>query len=699
MSKPEKKTRETLLKDQVPVDLEIKVDDSQSQSDILETASEAEDEDLDVTLFADSRPDDDDDEPDEEPDEEREETLKAGVLIDHKYEIEKLLGVGGMGSVYLAKHVQLGTRVALKVLHRHLVNTPDALKRFKTEAKAAHSLLSQNLVSVLDYGVLADGQPYLTMHCIEGRNLADHLKANGTLSIAETFMIVKQVAAALEEAHAKGIIHRDIKPSNILLEGNLIKEGSIKVVDFGISKGAANDANTQGVTHTGQIFGSPFYMSPEQCKGETVDFRTDLYSLGCVMFECLTGAKLFEGKNAVETFLMHVNETPPVIGVRGQKPKGLKEANAILKKLVSKDPNKRYASAKALHDEVRNIQIKHADWKFFPTGMSSSQSVKDRMTFLTLSLITVSVLLFSNMHQFSNGTFVNADRRLQELYKLAGNSFELEADSLQKSVGYLEEAVEIARKTYGENNIQTAQAYYKLGKFPVQKVRIHGNLTPRVEALKRAISIMGSVSGSALNSGDRTAAFELRQHYITTLAQEAYANNWSAMDIYKSLGSGTHYRFARAYSIELQNHRQFARAALFLVQLKTDGKETLPSVGDLRLQKVNSMTGTFRHVRPGPDAAAVQSNVTVEHKGNDVTANYWVNPEKNTTPGIEYKAYLKQLKGKFKDGYVGFQQDNQILTFVRVGKYLVILGRDNRGETYDHLVIDDEVLVPISDIK
>lgn len=263
MSKPEKKTRETLLKDQVPVDLEIKVDDSQSQSDILETAPEAEDEDQDVTLFADSRPDDDDDEPDEEPDEEREETLKAGVLIDHKYEIEKLLGVGGMGSVYLAKHVQLGTRVALKVLHRHLVNTPDALKRFKTEAKAAHSLLSQNLVSVLDYGVLADGQPYLTMHCIEGRNLADHLKANGTLSIAETFMIVKQVAAALEEAHAKGIIHRDIKPSNILLEGNLIKEGSIKVVDFGISKGAANDANTQGVTHTGQIFGSPFYMSPE----------------------------------------------------------------------------------------------------------------------------------------------------------------------------------------------------------------------------------------------------------------------------------------------------------------------------------------------------------------------------------------------------------------------------------------------------
>ena len=700
VSKPEKKTKETLLKDQVPVDLELKVDASESKSDDLETATEAEDEDQDVTLFADGRPDHDDDDYAEDLDDAGEETLGPGVLIDQKYEIEKLLGVGGMGSVYLAKHVQLGTRVALKVLHRHLVNTPDALKRFKTEAKAAHSLLSQNLVSVLDYGVLADGQPYLTMPCIDGRNLADHIKANGPLSIAETFMVVKQVAAALEEAHAKGIVHRDIKPSNILLEGNVIKNGSIKVVDFGISKGLGNDLNTQSVTHTGQIFGSPFYMSPEQCKGETVDFRTDLYSLGCVMFECLTGSKLFEGKNAVETFLLHCNETPPVIGVHGKKPEGLKQANAILKKLVAKKPSERFASAKALHDEIQDIQIEHADSKFFPTGTSSKQSTKDRMTFLTLVTITLSLMLFVYMYQSTHGTFVNSNQRLQELYTLANGSFDREPETLKKSVAYLEEAAEIARKTYGENSFPTAEAYYRLGRYPVPKVRINGNLVPRAEALKRAIAITDHLADSALpESSDKIAAYEMCKHYTTVLAEEVYSNGWNAVDIYKSLPLWSNHRFARAYSLELQKDKKFLEAALFQVQMQTDGKTQLPSLDDLRKGTFDSMIGRYERPRYSTDNTLVQTNVSIEKIGNDVIAQYLAKPEPtvgaSSNPYSGTEANLKRLSGKFHDGYAEFRDSSTALTFVKVANYLVVLKRDLQSQDNNYLLFDDEVLVPV----
>jgi serine/threonine protein kinase len=294
-----------------------------------------------------------------------EEVLTQGTLIDGKYEIVSLLGHGGMGSVYLARHKELKTQVAVKVLHRFLVNTPSALERFKKEARAAHTLSSKNLVSVLDYGVLSDGQPYLTMHFIDGMNLAEYLKKNGPLSIADTFAIARQVAAALEEAHSKNIVHRDIKPSNILIEGNTIKDGSIRVVDFGISKGMTGGENTQQVTHTGQVFGSPFYMSPEQCKGENVDFRTDLYSLGCVIFECLTGSLPFQGRNAVETLMMHCNETPPTIGVHGKPPRGFKEAKEVLKKLLEKDRSKRFEYAAALNQTLQGIEAETCEHKFF----------------------------------------------------------------------------------------------------------------------------------------------------------------------------------------------------------------------------------------------------------------------------------------------------------------------------------------------
>lgn len=456
-AKPAKeKVKEPILKEQEQVEIRFQ---EESQEHTFEE-SFTQDE---LTLFADPYTTSGSELSYKPPDEE---VLTQGTLIDGKYEIVSLLGHGGMGSVYLARHKELKTQVAVKVLHRFLVNTPSALERFKKEARAAHTLSSKNLVSVLDYGVLSYGQPYLTMHFIDGMNLAEYLKKNGPLSIADTLAIARQVAAALEEAHSKNIVHRDIKPSNILIEGNTIKDGSIRVVDFGISKGMTGGENTQQVTHTGQVFGSPFYMSPEQCKGENVDFRTDLYSLGCVIFECLTGSLPFQGRNAVETLMMHCNETPPTIGVHGKPPRGFKEAKEVLKKLLEKDRNKRFEDAAALNQTLQGIEAEKCEHKFFA---KSSAKPKERGSTAGVLNLTLVLLFFGSLFYLSSSTqnaslVPNRKERLEELFKLGNAQTMLSSvtPSSEDSM-YLRKAILFAQEQFGTYSLEAADAYSRLG--------------------------------------------------------------------------------------------------------------------------------------------------------------------------------------------------------------------------------------------
>jgi len=284
--------------------------------------------------------------------------FEPGLVIMDKFKVIELLGSGGMGSVFKVQHMHLKTFYALKCLNHKQSN--DAIwRRFENEARAANRLDHPNLIRVHDSGLLSDGQPYVVMDFVDGTTLAHELSLRGTLSLSQALKIFIQVGFALAYAHTNGVIHRDIKPSNIMMVkcASASLGGTVKVVDFGIAKLTGTDEyNQMTLTRTGEIFGSPLYMSPEQCIGIAVDQRSDLYSLGCVIYEALTGTPPVVGDNALSTMLKHQNEIPPLMR---QASMGLEFPDSIeyvVAKLLEKDPNKRYQNASLLTADLVAIE-------------------------------------------------------------------------------------------------------------------------------------------------------------------------------------------------------------------------------------------------------------------------------------------------------------------------------------------------------
>jgi len=656
--KAKKETKAPLLKEQDRIDVELKAD----SQDITNSEGFTDQEE---TLIAENRSE-------FWPYDAPQETLKMGDLVDNKYEIIALLGAGGMGAVFLARHKELGTQVALKVLHRHLINTTSAIERFKTEARAAHALNSKNLVSVLDYGVLSDGQPYLAMQCIDGVNLADYLKSKCSLSIGDTFLLVMQVAAGLEEAHSKGIVHRDIKPSNILIEGNLIKPGSIKVVDFGISKGLASDGSSQQLTHTGQIFGSPIYMSPEQCKGETVDFKTDLYSLGCVMFECLTGAPPFQGKNAIETLFMHCNEEPPTLGVQGKPPRGFTEAKTVLKKLLAKDPAQRLPNAAAVTQALEGIESSSSEPKIFSRTLVRKGDKRFKADLLRIGALLIGLLGIYMYLTYSNGTYVDAKSRLQELYRLGGAHNRAEEyrfnDEEHKNEDYLEKAVALAEKTFGKTSPQSAEAYTVLGMTSYK---------PRFDALEKAVEITDKLAANHSTAISTKELEALRQKYALNLASRLEPVDWARADqLYdKALSFGPiGSRWWNIYSLHLLDHQEFLKAARAFVAMKTAGKEPLPSIEELSKQKVNSVAGRF--VATGEPFGRLRQTMELELSlhGKEVVGRFSLHAF--TKQGLEVLTpvpFEQEFQGSFRNGILEGRGKAGRFIISRVGKHLVCI--------------------------
>ena len=279
-----------------------------------------------------------------------------GKKINDQYEIVSLIAHGGMGSVYRARHLMLGTNRAIKVIRIDRHQDEIALQRFRKEAQAVMGLSHINIVSFHEYGLLGS-TPYVVMDLTEGEALDRVLEKSGALNVTEALEIFVQVAAALHHAHSKGIFHRDIKPSNIMLVDDGDEHQIVKVLDFGIAKIQSDDV--QKLTSTGEIFGSPAYMSPEQGRGQNVDARSDIYSLGCVMFEALNGQAPFSGNNAIETIIKHLNDPPPKlfdnkINIVGSAPV-LKDLEAVIRRCLEKDPNRRYASMAALEEDLKRI--------------------------------------------------------------------------------------------------------------------------------------------------------------------------------------------------------------------------------------------------------------------------------------------------------------------------------------------------------
>ena len=260
------------------------------------------------------------------------------------YEFTGEIGSGGMGVVYKAMHVVLKKAVAIKVLPIHQLDEI-GVKRFQQEARAASLLRHDNLVTVTDCGVTVTGQPYMVMDFVDGKTLHQLLKEKGSLSEHEALPIFEQICQAVEHAHDKGILHRDLKPSNIMLIDAGAGEPQVKVLDFGIAKILHGDLKlTQGLTLTGVVFGSPPYMSPEQAMGQTVDCRSDIYSLGCVMYEALSGAPPLLGAATMETIYKQIHEKAPSLseGSLGKTFSG--DWEDFMAKALAKEPGKRFQS-------------------------------------------------------------------------------------------------------------------------------------------------------------------------------------------------------------------------------------------------------------------------------------------------------------------------------------------------------------------
>lgn len=282
--------------------------------------------------------------------------FQADQILGGRYRVISLLGRGGMGVVYRVEQIFLGKELAFKTILKGEKNE-NILRRFQAEARAVFSLHHPNIIAVHDFGLLDDDTPFMAMEIVTGKTLGDRLK-EGPLSVDMAIPLFIQICFGLAHAHESGIVHRDIKPNNIMILNDMSwgTEGSIKILDFGIAKLTQHEGGEiQALTRTGEIFGSPFYMSPEQCLGTKIDHRSDIYSLGCVLFEALTGSPPFMGDNAMNTMLMHQRSECPRLADKLQNtrqktnfPPALEE---IVQTLLAKNPDDRYQNlGLAAHD-------------------------------------------------------------------------------------------------------------------------------------------------------------------------------------------------------------------------------------------------------------------------------------------------------------------------------------------------------------
>src|SRR4051812_35081370 len=284
--------------------------------------------------------------------------LIEGMVIRDKYQILRRIGAGGMATVYEAKHLAFNEIRALKVVNSRLAEDEAFLKRFRAEAVVTRKLQHPNAVRVDDFDTTEDGRPYIVMEYVEGKDLRQAIEEAGPFSIQRTLNIGKQIASALAEAHSLGITHRDIKPDNILLIRKPDGSDMVKVLDFGIAKirdGAADMGTGYTTTKTGVVVGTPQYMSPEQAmgkSGEAIDGRSDIYSLGCALYEMLTGQLPFESETPVGLLIHHIQTTPMPPHQRAPQQHIPYALSMVLMKAMEKEKDHRYQTAEEMIDAL-----------------------------------------------------------------------------------------------------------------------------------------------------------------------------------------------------------------------------------------------------------------------------------------------------------------------------------------------------------
>jgi tRNA A-37 threonylcarbamoyl transferase component Bud32/tetratricopeptide (TPR) repeat protein len=308
----------------------------------------------------------------------------VGKVFAERYVIDSVLGLGGMSIVYKATHKLMNRTVAIKMLKRKLLEEVVLLERFKVEAQSASSLSHQHIITIYDFGVTSDGEPYLVMDCLEGESLKELIDRSGAVLVEQAVSIFKQICDGLDAAHKKGIIHRDLKPANVVLLKNADDSYQVKLVDFGIAKVLPQEGQqAQHLTQTGEVFGSPIYMSPEQCLGKQLDIRSDLYGLGCLMYETLCGKPPFLGTSFLETMNKHVGEPPQPMSEVAPSRMVPPELEAIVLQCMAKDPAERFASAGELRDHLAAFSMS------LPGGTSTNLGTAAKLGATTATGITV----------------------------------------------------------------------------------------------------------------------------------------------------------------------------------------------------------------------------------------------------------------------------------------------------------------------
>lgn len=323
--------------------------------------------------------------------------LKEGQLINNRYQVIDMIGQGGMGSVYRVEDVWEHQEYALKTLNAGRVSDV-AWKRFQKEARAAELLDHPALIRMHDCGLMDEKQPFFVMDFFKGVTLDEFIKAHGPLTVEQTLAVFIQACDGLGYAHKQGVIHRDIKPSNIMIANFPSKQISIKIVDFGIAK-VINSENTasMALTQTGDVFGTPFYMSPEQCLGLSLDHRADIYSMGCVMFEALTGLPPFMGDSALSTMMKHQHERPPSLK-EGSLGRDFDDAlESVIAKMLEKDARMRYQSLIDVANDLRAI----SSGDFVPAPivdyLKLTENRRDEKTANRLVMVVASLLVFGSL--------------------------------------------------------------------------------------------------------------------------------------------------------------------------------------------------------------------------------------------------------------------------------------------------------------
>ncbi|MBV8761036.1 MAG: protein kinase [Deltaproteobacteria bacterium] len=303
----------------------------------------------------------------------------VGQVLDGRYRIVKLIGEGGMGEVYAAEHVHIEKRFAIKLLKQEIVSNAEAVTRFRQEARSSSSIGHRNIIAIEDFGQLNDGRIYMCMELLNGAALNDLIQQ--PMGADRLLNILIQTGHGLAAAHAKGIVHRDMKPENIFVTIDAQGQDVPKILDFGIAKVSGNDGGNH-LTRTGTIFGTPFYMAPEQALGNPVDARTDIYAMGVIMYECFAGSLPFQGESFMGILTQHITSEPEPVAQRAAKagralPMGLAE---IITRCMQKNPDQRYRTMDELVNALIGVyrQIAGAGMstymEAFPVGSSQHMS-------------------------------------------------------------------------------------------------------------------------------------------------------------------------------------------------------------------------------------------------------------------------------------------------------------------------------------